>query len=319
MATGSEPPPNAIEMEAITTCDALFSPSVYPQHKQGLLMSAHIKYPVHAREAHTALGYPVPFRQDVAYLPNFGDDALDSVFRETGGDPLAGEDPETLCLVMTAPIPGVRDEWFRYGRVKTTRQGCRCAEEGFDDERSSEAFVRGALEVQRLALATVADHAAQQSFYVVGAKLNTLAKGGCNVVMFIKFPGGCPFKEQTYLHSPALRSRTRVVPRPIITPVRVAAKGYKVSLRFLSVDDELFQRAYALCRSVVTDDLGMHLRFLKCDAHRRCMVLCAQVRPGQGPPADMDALLQGVERKRNFRSAFTPYVYTGAEWEEVEL
>ena len=300
-------------------CDVLFPPSVYPPHKQGLLVSAHIKYPVRAREAHAALGYPTPFRQEVVYLPNFGDDALDSVFRATGGDPLAEEDPETMCLVMTAPIPGVRDEWFRYGRVQTTRRGHRCVEEAYDDERSTEAFVRGALEVQRLALATVADHAAQQAFHVVGAKLNTLAKGGCNIVMFVKFPGGCPFQEQTYLHSPALRSRTRVVPHPIITPVREAVKGYKVSLRFLSVDDELFQRAYALCRSVVADDLGMHLRFIKCDAHRRSMVMCAQVRPGQDPPADMDALLRGVERKRGFRTAFSPYVYTGAVWEEVEL
>jgi hypothetical protein len=303
-------------------CDVLFPPTVYPQHKQGLLMSSHIKYPVRARDAHTALGYPTPLGGGAAvvYVPNFGDEALDSVFRATGGDPLADEDPETMCLVMTAPIPGVRDEWFRYGKVQTTRHGKpRGVEDGFDDERSSRAFVRGALEVQRLALATVSDHTADQAFYVVGAKLNTLAKGGCNIVMFVKFPGGCPFKEQTYLHSPALRSRTRVVPRPIIMPVREAARGYKVSLRFLSVDDELFQRAYALCRNVVTEDLGLHLRFIKCDAHRRCMVLCAQVRPGQDPPADMAALLRGVERKRNFRAAFTPYVYTGVEWEEVEL
>lgn len=297
-----------------TTCDALFSPTVYPQHKQGLLMSANIKYPVRGEEAHVTLGYPTPFRKDLVYLPHFGDDMMDSVFRATGGDPLADERQDRLCLVMTSVIPGVWDDSFRYGRV--LRDG-QCHEVTYEDEASSHAFVEGARAAQCAALSVVQQNT-DQRFLVLGSKLNTLSNGRCNIVMFLKFPDGCPFEMQTYLRGRD-NTKARVVPRPIVTPNKVKTVGYKVHLSFLSVDDGLFDRAFALFRHVVAEDFGMHLRFIKCDRHRRTLVVCMQLLDGHAKPVDMDRLVQSVERKRNFRSAFSPYVYRRVEWEEVEL
>lgn len=294
--------------------DVLFPPSVYPQHKQGLLMSANIKYPVRGPRAHAALGYPAPFRAPLVYVPHFGDDGLDAVFRETGGDPLADEDRDKLCLVTTAPIPGVRDEVFRYGRV--LRDG-QCHEEALEDEASTAAFLSGAREVQRRALAVIAE-STDQSFQVAGAKLNTLGNGRCNVVLFLRFPGGCPFPAQAYLRSERLRCHARIIPRPIITSFKEDQPGYKLRLHFLAVDDDLFRSAYALCQAVVAEDLGMHLRFIKADARSRCLVICAQVLAG-ARPVDMGALLKRIERRRNFRAAFSPYVYVRADFEEVML
>lgn len=290
--------------------DVMLPDEWYTHNHQLQMFRANIKYPIFT-DAFPDMTEGYRARHPKCFVPNFGDDSIKLMFeRSEKGDPLFYEKREELCLLFTPIINGFNYELCMYGRVRGNE-----VVPGYIPDY----FVSNATEAQCMAQLVLRDNATDSNYEILGTKLNQLSNGRCNIVMYLKFPNGCPFTQQTYLRSTSLPDAiARVMPHPIVTKFKEDSRGVKLIFKFLDVDKELFHKAYALVRSLVTTIPGLFMRFVKQRREEKCLDVVCQLEDD----ADMGAIesaLQNLRGKKNMKSIFSPYVLVEFEWESVVI
>ena len=243
------------------------------------LIDAGIVYPACSK------GYMQYLGEDTAimsakhvYVPNVGNKLLDIIHDQpmSTGNPLAFENASDMCLVITPPIAGFDYDKFANGNVLYGKH-YGCFDEDVIDEPVTacpgylpEYFVENARHVQALAINAIAQVTrGNHQFEVVGAKLNPLSSGMGNIVMYVKFPMGCPFNTQSYFPIYGTNMKVRVVPKPFITK-NSTTKLYniEVTVNVSNSDDRLFQTMYNYAGILMERDFHCklkHVRTNKCD------------------------------------------------------
>lgn len=291
-------------------CDVLLPEEWYSHEDQAKLIRANIKYPVYTRGLGAAFGGDaldaLAEKRPQVFVPNFGDESLGILHRKTGGDPLFDLDRANVCLAFTPIVKGFNYERSLFGTLSGD-----AAYAGIIPDH----FVENAVYAQQVAQLIMRENANPCDFVVMGAKLNQLQSGSSNIVLYLNFPAGCPFTTQTYLTSRVFDTKVRVMPSPIMTLYKEEARGVKLVLRFLAVDQELYDRVYKFLQRVIVDDLKMFLRYIKTRAPT--LEVYAQHDTDTPDDAKLAKLLRGLARRRRFHSVFTPSVFTGFSWDWV--
>ena len=295
--------------------DVMLPDEWYSHSDQSKLFRAHVKYPVYTEGVLNMIGdldeAGFGQRHSKCFLPNFGDEVLRHVFDNCkGGDPLFEEDRGDMCLLFSPIVKGFNYERSMYGKLlgdgRTVHKG------GFD-----ESFVKNAIYAQQVAQLVMQDYSDGSKYEIFGTKLNQLQSGKSNIVMYLKFPRGCPFESQTYLHSTSFDTKVRVLPNPIVTQFKDDFYGFKLTLTFLAVTQELYDRSYNFIQSVVKDDLKLFMRYIKTRAAKGQLEVYAQRDVDTPTDEVLEELLARLERKRNFKSVFSPSVFLAFSWERI--
>ena len=298
--------------------DVMLPNEWFSHSDQFKLFQAHLKYPVYTDGVIKLFGQDGTFdnfaqRNSKCFLPNFGDEVLRHVFDNSKrGDPLYEEDRADLCLLFSPVIKGFNYERSVFGTVlgdgKTVRKG------QFDDD-----FARNAIYAQQVAQLVMQDYSDGSKYEILGTKLNQLQSGNCNVAMYLKFPRGCPFESQVYLQSKSFNTRVRVLPNPIVSRFKQDSHGIKLTFTFLAVTQDLYDRSYGFIRSVVKDELGMFMRYIKTRMERGQLEVYAQRDVYTPDDSVLEGVLAGIEKKKNFKAIFSPSVFLAFSWERIVL
>lgn len=261
--------------------DFLLPDSWYPHEMQSELLAAKIKTPVYTSGLSAFLDCDVP-DTDVVFVPAFGGSSLRHIYDATGGNPIASIPRDDMCVIITPTLAKFSYSKTVHGVPVRVRDMLSDEEANdFSDEELEEilavepghlpsGFRENALDIQQLALTTVADHAGGWPFAVLGAKLSPLTSGKGNIAIFVQFPRGCPFDKQVYLDSGVYDNdmkrniQIRVIPRPVVTSFDDELCGVKFTMKFLSVDNALFDKAFPLIQHVISKTfVASNLRFIK--------------------------------------------------------
>lgn len=286
--------------------DVMMPDEWYSHEHQAQLFRTNIKYPVFSDAIE---GYNM--KNSKCYVANFGDESLRHLFdKSEKGDPLFYEKREQLCLLFTPIIKGFDYELSMFGKVVNNTE----VQPGYIPEY----FVKNALHAQQIAQTVMKSNMSREKYDILGAKLNQLSSGRCNIVMYLRFPNGCPFAHQTYLRSHMFPNAVaRVMPRPIVHKFKVDVTAVKLTFKFLDVVD-IFHEVYAFIRGIVTNIPGLFLRFVKQRNDTKCLEVVCQLEDD----ANIDivhASLLTTDKRWKLKTAFSPYVFTGFEWEFITI
>lgn len=259
----------------------LLPDSYYPHDMQAEMLAANVRTPIFTKGLDKFLGYDVP-SAGMVYVASFGGKTLRHIYEATGGNPLASFNRDNLCLVITPTLSKFSYSKTVHGaplkvRDMLTEEECSdMTDEELDDIIGVEpghlpsGFRQNALEVERIALKTIEDATCGQPFTVVGSKLSPLTSGKGNIAIFVYFPHGCPFKKQEFLDSGEYdcemnrNIKIRVIPRPVISPFDDDMCGVKFDIKFIDIDNKLFEMAFPLLQhAIATTFEGSNLRFIK--------------------------------------------------------
>lgn len=259
---------------------------LHPSHNepvQVLLTMAGVYMPVYAGSIR-AKGWRVPAHvrdDDLVNVPAMGDRAIENLYDATPefGNPLADEDPERMCLVISPPIKGFRYDLAVNGIPVLVDDlidvdGDEDLEEfkndvvGAKDGYLPPGFVDAAKHVQDMSLSVLYEAAMGAPIEILGARLNPLSSGLANIVMFVKFTRSpCPFgSQQMYLPIPETNMKVRIVGQPIIVK-NSETKFYHAEVRVKAVEcntQELFHDMYPFA-SNITGMLGLKLKHVRTD------------------------------------------------------
>lgn len=295
-----------------TPHDVMMSDEWYSHEHQAQMFRANIKYPVFSEVFADVMPSGYADRHPKCFVPHFGDDSIKLLFERSGkGDPLYYEKRGNLCLLFTPIINGFDYELCMYGRVR----GGHEVVPGYIPDH----FVQNAIRAQCVAQLVLKDNASDTNYELLGTKLNQLSNGRCNIVMYLKFPNGCPFAQQTYLRSESFPdTMIRVMPGPIVNKFKEETRGIKLSFKFLDVDKNLFHTAYSFLRGLVATTPGLFMRYVKQRNNEKCLDVVCQIEED----ADMDTVkssLMTLKSRKNLRTAFSPYVFVDLDWEDVTI
>jgi hypothetical protein len=248
------------------------------------LIDAGIVHPVDSKAYLGYLGDDVNvISSKTVYVPHIGDRLVDVIHDQPlgSGNPLASENQNDMCLVITPPIQGFDYDKFANGNVLYPKHfGC-LDPEIYSDPVSAvrgylpENFVENAQHVKAMTLQTLAQLTRQDApFEVVGAKLNPLSSGLGNIVLFVKFSGGCPFNSQTYVPIYGTNMKVRIVPKPFITK-NSSTKMYniEVGIKVQNPDAGLFDSVYKYASSVIERDLKGKLKHVRTNKSDGSMII----------------------------------------------
>jgi len=269
------------------TPDVLLPASWYPHEMQAELLAAGIKTLVSTDGLSAALGYNVPTKTPMAYVPAFGGTSLRNVYEATGGNPIANYPRQNMCIIVTPTIAkfsysktihgvplhirdfiGDEDEEDEDMKVKVSSEKLDtlvCVEPG----HLPPGFRENAQNAMRIAVDTVRAFT-NQHFDVVGCKLSPLTSGKGNIAMFLHFAHGCPFSKQEFFDSNVFDEemrrmiQIRVIPNPVVTRFDEPQSAVKFSIKFVAVDRVLFNKAFPLLQHAIGVAFkGANLRFIK--------------------------------------------------------
>lgn len=250
----------------------------YPHTVQSALMGAGIKMPVYKRNLEKVLrenddsDVRLPGKSDMVFVPHFGDRSIDIIYDadEDYGNPLALENRDNLCLLITPPIPGFDYSKFMHG-IPILGDDV-CADEEIREDLCGvmegylpEFFREAALDVQDQSLRTLVHSThGMHKFVVMGCKLSPLTSGKANIVMFLKFEQECPFEHQMYIPIYGSNMKIRIIPKPIITKnTQTKMKNLDIVVKMYTFDEALFDYAYKFGNDIITHDLGLNSRHIR--------------------------------------------------------
>jgi len=301
----------------------VFLPSEwFSEEMQFNMLAAGIKTPVYTRGLAELFGYTLP-DTDIVFVPAFGDFTLQSVYNESGGNPLAVYDRSELCIVITPTID-------RFSYSKTIHGNPTFANELMDDDNYNDlvyvepgqlprGFRESAEKAQHIALETIKKHT-DQKFTVVGAKLSPLTSGKGNIAMFVHFNDGCPFDRQEFLQSGQFDEtmnkeiQIRLIPRPIVSAYDDYITGLKFTIKYMDVDRNLFEMAFPLLRHMVEKSFkGSNLRFIKPSVRTNELIGVIQI----SEELSDDDLKQFLKAVRAIK--YTPYILLDIQLSTVYL
>ena len=243
------------------------------------LIDAGIVYPVDSKAYLSYLGDDVNvISNKVVYVPNIGDRLVDVIHDQPAGsgNPLAAHNQSDMCLVITPPIQGFDYDKFANGNVMYPKHfGC-LDQDIFSTPVAAcrgylpEHFVENAQRVKNITLETIAQLSKEDApFEVVGAKLNPLSSGMGNIVLYVKFPMGCPFNQQQYVPIRGTNMKVRIVPTPFITKnSQTKIHNVDIIVKVSNADELMFQKMYAYAVMMMDKDMHCklkHVRTLKSD------------------------------------------------------
>jgi hypothetical protein len=263
--------------------DCFLPASWYPHDVQAQLIGAGIKMPVFKKSTEKILAesdelsvedVKLPGKTNMVYVPHFGDEAIDHIYDayEDLGNPLALEDRNKLCLLITPPIPGLDYNKFMHGITMTKHI---LDKDGVKEEliRVFEGFLPyffkdAAIDVQDASMDTLIREVGEyNSFEVLGCKLSPLSSGKANIAMFLKFDKQCPFDGQSYIpiHYGKFRGmKIRVIPRPfIIKNSKTKINNLDIVIKMASMDEDLFDFAFNFGNNIITHDLRLNTRHIR--------------------------------------------------------
>lgn len=243
------------------------------------LIDAGIVYPVDSKAYLSYLGDNVStISNKVVYVPNIGDRLVDLIHDQpaSSGNPLSAHNQGEMCLVITPPIQGFDYDKFANGNVLYPKHfGC-LDQDIFSTPVAAcngylpDHFVENVHHVKNMTLHTIAQLAEEDApFEVVGAKLNPLSSGMGNIVLYVKFPMGCPWSQQQYLPIRGTNMKVRIVPKPFITKNSdTKIFNIDVNVKVSNPDEYMFQKMYNYAVMMVDKDMHCklkHVRTLKSD------------------------------------------------------
>lgn len=287
----------------------------YTHEMQDAMFKAGIQTPVYTKGLSDLFGYTLP-NTEMVYLPSFGEQSLQHVYRSTGGNPIANYPRSELCIVITPTIDRFSYNRTIHGNATTLKEymdddcfhenanDIICVEEGHMPEN----FSSSAAMAREIAITTVMKYT-DQRFNVVGAKLSPLTSGKGNIAIFLHFPNGCPFDHQDYLNSGIFCPinnkdiQIRIIPKPIMTKYDEFVESLKFEMKFLHVDSELYSLSFPLIRHAVIATLkDSNLRFIKCCNNEKKVVGVVQTTD-LVTQEDVDKFVNSLQKIK-----YSPYV-----------
>lgn len=280
--------------------------------KQFALLSCGLKTPVRASYCCNVTNDANDANQKVVYVPYIGEEAIKHVWAETGGNPLALEPREKMCLVVSPIIRGLNYEAVFHGLI--TENGDEATI--LDLPHYFRQNVQDAIDYTLASLEDLTTH----PYEVLACKLNPLNSGKANVVIYVKFAYYCEFDRQMY-YTPFQNNQNnhkiRIIPKPIITAFAEPEPGYKITLSVLNGDQDMFHTLYPVLQTLAQDHLKMHLRFIKASsASSSSMQMQMQMQRLDSSVPDSEVL--GLCTKFcNIKNRFLPYIIQGIECVEI--
>jgi hypothetical protein len=335
--------------------DALLPTEWFAHDQQAIMFKANLKYPCYGdafeNATHNEGVVPVYLRavssgkepvHAIYNVPSFSKETLAAVTNSSAlGDPLHREDRDKLCLLFTPTLPRFSFEKGIYGEA---------TEDGVVPGSLPADFPEQCNEAQCAAHRVLREHTSEP-YHVMGTKLNQLGSGACNIVVYLKFPSGCPFQDQRYLESEHLFSQSvraprgggsrggggggggrsrgavraggapvkvRIVPHPIVLKHHVDAVGLRLVFKFFGADmRKLYNRLYAFLRNIVVGDLRMFLRFIR--ARGDTIDVVAQYDEHTPGEEELKKILEDLPKRRKLKTAFSPDVLVDFSWETTPL
>lgn len=230
---------------------------------QDKLFKAGLFAPVYAKNLESINPNKPPSADNVMQVPFIGDTSMELIWKATGGNPLADEDPEKMCLLISPPIPG-----FNYDAVF----------HGEYDENSGSVFkkdlpdyfVNNVSDTISYSISALKERT-MQNFTILATKLNPLSSGKATVVMFLKFDKFVEFQNQEYFTPENVQNKfnsikipkIRIVPKPFISKYGEKTVGIKISFVFYATTENLFDDMYSIIRHFVEKTLGFRMKFVK--------------------------------------------------------
>lgn len=295
--------------------DVMMPDSWYPHDMQSKLFAASIKMPVNNNEnLSKILGYTLPSKSKFVYLPSFGDFSLNHIYEATGGNPISQFDRSKLCIAITPTI-----EKFSYSKtvhgIPTHVREVVDDVSGLDEDLLNEVlyiepgyFPNEFVPSSRDAVSTTIESVKKytdQNFEILGSKLSPLSSGKGNIAVFLYFPNGCPFENQMFINSSYDdNTKIRIIPNPIISPCDFYNPAAKITLKFIDVDNNLYESTFAYIRNTIGSciDTSNNLRFIKMDKKTNSIYAVVQlVNPLSS--SNISAL-----KKLFMSKSFTPYI-----------
>lgn len=321
------------QQKQVADLDVMMPDEWFPHETQFELLAAGLKAPVNVNGLSTILpGFPeeqLAGRCATVSMPFIADDAIKHVWRATGGNPLAREPRDKMCLLITPVVPGVSYDNVFYGRPAYKKEldgGEGEDQQTFTLDRLPRYFRRNVLQTVHYSLAALRE-LTRQPYQILAAKLNPLSSGKANIVLFLRFANFCEFERQMY-YTPervqvpitggaqdASKPKIRIIPRPIVTPFGEPERGFKVTFEFLSSDGDLFGALYNTLRNFAEGTLGLHMRHIKCDPANNKISVVGQVTE----KTDVEALGDRLRAFEATRSPFFPYVLKSVSMTEVTI
>lgn len=291
----------------------LLYPCEWHDHKtQADLLLAGLKAPIFTTGLENLYeGFST--KHKTVYVPFLGDDTIKNMWKMTGGNPLALEDREKLCLLVTPVIPGVSYDKVFYGHVNEDGTASKASLPSF--------FLRNVSQTIDYTMRAFSQ-LTQQSYQCLAAKLNPLMSGKANIVLYIKFSHFCEFDRQMY-YTPSDVTvepgydipKIRIIPKPYISKFGDPEKGYKISFEFHTGDKMIFTDMYNILQNFVEKDLGLHMRHIKSDNDNTCLRVFTQIT--DKTVKEFADKVKAFE-KRN-KNNYVPYCLKSIQYEEITV
>jgi hypothetical protein len=308
-------------MAAVTSSpatDVMFDNDWHPHATQYQLLKTGLKAPVYSKGLSTLIpGFPENHKDEIVYVPFLGDNSIKQAWQASGGNPLANEDREKLCLLISPVIIGFNYDDVFYGHVDSE-----------DDELVTRTEIPSYFErnvYQTIDFTVRAfSQVTTQPYQILASKLNPLSSGKANIVMYIKFSHYCEFDRQTYYTPEGFVSRMkntpkiRIIPKPYITKFGEPEQGYKFTFNFMNGDEEIYKHMFHTLQTFVERDLNLHLRHIKGNTAGNTLTVFTQSTKNS---ANDIAVFK--DRMKNFVSKYkqniAPYIITDMDCHEVEI